>query len=115
MNRLFAMIFVIAGLAISFPPPGNSQEEPDEIEESGPRLSAEEARRILGEELSPGALRQQQVEYYLRRERAAFTVGNAAIRIDTLRRLVSLAEAPDKFSPYLFALWQELWRYGNQT
>ena len=115
MNRLFAMIFVIAGLAMAIPPPAHAQEEPDEIEESGPRLSAEEARRILAEELSPGALRQQQVEYYLRRERAAFTVGNAAIRIDSLRRLVSLTEAPDKFSPYLFALWQELWRYGNQT
>jgi CHAT domain-containing protein len=115
MNRLFAMIFVIAGLAISFPPPAHAQEEPDEIEESGPRLSAEEARRILAEELTPGASRQQQVEYYLRRERAAFTVGNAAIRIDTLRRLVSLTEAPDKLSPYLLGLWGELWRYGNQT
>jgi CHAT domain-containing protein len=115
MNRLFAMIFVIAGLAMALPPPAHAQEEPDEIEESGPRLSAEEARRILAEELAPGASHQQQVEYYLRRERAAFTVGNAAIRIDSLRRLVSLTEAPDKFSPYLFALWQELWRYGNQT
>ena len=115
MNRLFAMIFVIAGLAMALPSPAHAQEEPDEIEESGPRLSAEEARRILAEELAPGASRQQQVEYYLRRERAAFTVGNAAIRIDSLRRLVSLTEAPDKFSPYLFALWQELWRYGNQT
>ena len=30
MNRLFAMIFVIAGLAISFPPPGPLEEEPAE-------------------------------------------------------------------------------------
>jgi CHAT domain-containing protein/tetratricopeptide (TPR) repeat protein len=115
MNRLFAMVFVIAGLTIALPPHAHAQEEPEEIEESGPRLGEAEARRILSEELAPGASRQQQVEYYLRRERAAFTVGDAAIRIDTLRRLVSLTEAPDKFSPYLLSLWQELWRYGNQT
>ena len=57
MNRLFAMIFVIAGLAISFPPPAHAQEEPVEIEESGPRLSAEEARRILRRRNSRQALR----------------------------------------------------------
>ena len=124
MNRLFAMIFVIAGLAISLPPPGHSQEEPeiesrrgglDEIEEIGPRLGEKEARRILAEELAPGASRQQQVEYYLRRERAAFTVGDAAIRLDALRRLVSLTEAPDKLSPYIGSLWREEMRYGNLT
>jgi hypothetical protein len=38
MDRLFAMIFVIVGLTISFPPPVHAQEEPDEIQESGPRL-----------------------------------------------------------------------------
>ena len=115
MNRLFAMIFIIAGLAMALPPPAHAQEEPDEIEESGPRLSAEEARRILAEELAPGASHQQQVEYYQRRERAAFTLGEAAVRIEALRRLVALTEAPDKVPPYLFALWQELFRYGNQT
>ena len=111
MKRLFAIIFVIVGLAIFFPAPGHSQEdhdeieildsglddeEPAEIEEIGPRLSEEEARRILAEELAPGASNQQQVAYLLRRERAAFTVGDAAIRLDALRRLVSLTEAPDK-------------------
>ena len=113
MNRLFAMIFVIACLAISLAPSGHSQEEPDEIEESeeieesGPRLGEGEARRILAEELAPGASRQQQVEYHLRRERAAFTVGDATIRLDALRRLVSLTEAPDKLSPYIGSLWRE--------
>ena len=37
------------------------------------------------------------------------------MRIEALRRLVSLTEAPDKLSPYLRNLWRELWRYGNQT
>ncbi len=115
MNRLFALIFVIAGLAIALPPPGHSQEEPDEIEESGPRLGEEEARRILAEELVPGASRRQQVEHYLRRERAAFTMGDAAIRLDALRRLVSLTEAPDKLSPHIGSLWREEMRYGNLT
>ena len=118
MNRLFVMIFVIAGLAIALPPPGHSQEELDEIEEieeSGPRLGEGEARRILAEELSPGASRQQQVEYYQRRERAAFTMGDAAIRLDALRRLVALTEAPDKLSPYIGSLWREEMRYGNLT
>lgn len=115
MKRLFAMIFVIAGLAMALPPPAHAQEALDEIEETGPRLGEKEARRILAEELSPGASRQQQVEYYLSRERAAFTLGDAAMRIDTLRRLVALTEAPDKLSPYVGYLWRELWRYGNQT
>lgn len=118
MNRLFAMIFVIAGLAIALPPLGLSQEEPDEIEEieeSGPRLGEGEARRILAEEIAPGASRQQQVEYYQLRERAAFTVGDAAIRFDALRRLVALTEAPDKLSPYIGSLWREEMRYGNLT
>ncbi len=118
MNRLFAMIFVIAGLVMSLPPPSHSQEEPDEIdgiEESGPRLSEQEARRILAEQLTPGASRQQQVEYHSRRERAAFTVGAPAIRLHALKRLVSLTETPDKLSPYVGQLWREEWRYGNQT
>jgi len=118
MNRLLAMIVVIAGLAISLPPFGHSQEKPEEIEEieeTGPRLSEEEARRILAEEPAPGASRQQQVEYYLRRERAAFTMGDAAIRLDALRRLVSLTEAPDKLSPHIGSLWREEMRYGNLT
>lgn len=118
MNRLLAMIFVFAGLVISLPPPGHPQEEPDEIEgleESGPRLSGPEARRILAEALAPGASRHQQVEYYSRRERAAFTVGDAVIRLDALRRLVALTETPGKLSPYVGQLWREEWRYGNQT
>jgi CHAT domain-containing protein len=119
MNRLFAIIiFVIASLASALAMPARAQDEADEIEEieeTGPRLSKEEARRILAEELAPGASRQQQVEYYQRRERAAFTLGEAAVRIEALRRLVALTEAPDKLSPYIGYLWRELWRYGNQT
>ena len=42
-------------------------------------------------------------------------MGDAAIRLDALRRLVSLTEAPDKLSPYIRSLWREEWRYGNQT
>jgi CHAT domain-containing protein len=41
MNSLFAMIFVIVGLTISPPSPVHAQEEPDEIQESGPRLSSD--------------------------------------------------------------------------
>jgi hypothetical protein len=119
MNRLFAIIiFVIASLASALAMPARAQDEADEIEEieeTGPRLSKQEARRILAEELAPGASRQQQVEYYQRRERAAFTLGEAAVRIEALRRLVALTEAPDKLSPFIGYLWRELWRYGNQT
>jgi len=115
MNRLFTLIVVIASLAMVLPLPAHAQEEPDEIEEIGPRLSEAEARRILAEELSPSAPHQQQVDYYMRRERAAFTVGNAAVRLDSLRRLVSVTESPEKLSPYVNYLWRESWRHGNQT
>ena len=116
MKRLFAMIAVIAGLALSLPSPARAQEEPpDEIQDSGPRLGEEEARRILAQQLAPNASRPQQVDYYQRRERAAFTLGEAAARIEALRQLVPLTEAPDKLSPYVGYLWRELWRYGSQT
>jgi hypothetical protein len=75
MNRLFAIIiFVIASLASALAMPARAQDgadEIEEIEEIGPRLSKKEARRILAEEIAPGASHQQQVEYYKRRERAA--------------------------------------------
>jgi CHAT domain-containing protein len=115
MNRLAAVVVVMVGLTMTLPLQSHAQGEFDEIEESGPRLSEEEARRILAEEPAPGAARKEQVEYLLRRERAAFTLGLAAIRIDALRRLVSLTGAPDSLSPYVGYLWREEWRYGNQT
>ena len=64
---------------------------------------------------APNASRPQQVDYYQRRERAAFTLGEAAARIEALRRLVALTETPDKPSPYVSYLWRELWRFGSQT
>ncbi|MFO7707257.1 MAG: CHAT domain-containing protein [Desulfobacterales bacterium] len=115
MNHLTAVILLIAGLATAFPQWGLAQEGPDEIEESGPRLSEEEAHRILAEALAPDAPHQKQVEYFKRRERAAFTLGDAAARLDALRRLVTLTEPPDKISPFIAYLWRELWRYGNQS
>ena len=115
MKRMFVSVLLIAGLAVAFPQPTHAQEQLDEIEEIGPRLSEAEARRILAEELPPSAPHQQQVDYYMRRERAAFTVGNAAIRLEALRRLVSVTEAPDKVSPYVNYLWRELRNHGNQT
>ncbi len=114
-NCLFLALLLMASLAMVIPLPAQAQEEPDEIGESGPRLGEEEARRILAEELAPDASHQQQVEYYMRRERAAFTLGDAAVRIDALRRLVQLTGAPDKISPFALRLWRELWSYGNQT
>jgi len=114
-NCLFLTILLLASLAMVIPLPALAQEEPEEIEESGPRLSEAEARRMLAEESSPSAPHQQQVDYYMRRERAAFTMGNAAIRLEALRRLVQLTEAPDKVSPHVNYLWRELRNHGNQT
>jgi tetratricopeptide (TPR) repeat protein len=115
MNFRCAMIFAIAAFVIPIPTIIRAQEEPDEIQESGPRLGEEEARRILAEALPPSATNQQQIAYFQRRERAAFTMGEAMVRIDALRRLVELTATPDKPSPYISYLWRELWRYGNQT
>jgi CHAT domain-containing protein len=115
MDFRCAMIFAIAAFVIPIPTIIRAQEEPDEIQESGPRLGEEEARRILAEALPPSATNQQQIEYFQRRERAAFTMGEAMARIDALRRLVELTATPDKPSPYIAYLWRELWRYGNQT
>ena len=66
------------------------------------RVSARRKRAGSSRRTSrPSAPHQQQVDYYMRRERAAFTVGDAAIRLEALRRLVQLTEAPDKLSPYV--------------
>jgi CHAT domain-containing protein len=115
MNFRCAMVFAIATVLIPTPTIICAQEEPDEIQENGSRLGEEEARRILAEALPSAATNQQRLEYFRRREKAAFTVGEAMIRIDALRRLVELTATPDKPSPYISYLWRELWRYGNQT
>ncbi len=115
MNFRCAMVLAIAIFTMPIPANLHAQEEPDEIQESGPRLGEEEARRILAEVFPPGATKHQQIEYFQLRERAAFTMGEALVRIDALRRLVELTSTPDKPSPYIAYLWRELWRYGNQT
>jgi CHAT domain-containing protein len=115
MNFRCAMILAIAFFAMPIPANLHAQEEPDDIEDSGTRLGEEEARRILAEILPPDATKQQQIQYYQRHERAAYTLGEAAIRIEALRRLVELTGEPGKPSPYQAYLWHELWRYGSQT
>ena len=115
MSFRCALILIIALIAIPIPANLHAQEEPDDIEERGPRLREDEARGILAEVLPPNATKQQQIEHFQRHERAAFTLGEASVRIDALRHLVELTGVPGKPSPYLAYLWKELWRFGNQT
>jgi CHAT domain-containing protein len=83
--------------------------------EAGGRLTEAEAKRILATPLPPGATKAAQIEYYTNRQRASFTVGDSALRIDALRKLVTLTAEPGKVSPFAGYLWRELARYGNQT
>lgn len=116
MRRIVFALLAAAGLAIAVPSSSFAQSDAaDEIEEAGARLSEEEARRILASSLPAGASRQAQIDHYLARQRAAFTLGNSTERIAALRKLVELTDTPERISPHAGFLWRELVRYGNQT
>jgi len=53
---------------------------------------------IIAEELAPNGVRPQQVDYYQRRERAAFTLGEGRGAIEALRRLVALTRPRQAFA-----------------
>lgn len=79
------------------------------------RLSLDDARRILALAPPQGATPEREADYWLERQRAAFTVGDGAARIAALRRLVELTAKPDQASPYIGYLWREIWRNGSQS
>jgi CHAT domain-containing protein len=85
-------------------------------EDAAPRIGAEEARRIMAQPLpSPDLPAAQQGEILVRRQQAAFALGDAPGRIAALERLVALTERKDQPSPWALPLWRELARTGNQT
>ncbi|MBK7658029.1 MAG: CHAT domain-containing protein [Betaproteobacteria bacterium] len=115
MIRVLLALTALA-LALGHPAAARAQEDrADEIEEAGQRLTEAEAKRILATTLPAGATKQAQVDHYIARQRAAFTMGNTAERIAALRKLVELTSEPGKISPWAGYLWRELLRYGNQT
>jgi CHAT domain-containing protein len=82
---------------------------------AGARMTMEEARRVLAEPAPQGVPAAQEAPYWVRRQQAAYTVGDGETRIAALRRLVVLTTAPDKVSPFAGYLWREIQRNGNQT
>jgi CHAT domain-containing protein len=84
-------------------------------EEGAVRMSADEARRALAEPTPQGVSAADETAYWVKRQQAAFAVGDSGVRIDALRHLVVLTTRPDGISPYSGFLWRELQRNGNQT
>ena len=117
MSRILPTLLALAVLALGCPPARAQDDRADEAEDAGTggRLSEAEARRVLATPLPAGATKPAQVDYYASRQRAAFTMGDSATRIDALRRLVALTAEPGKVSPYAGYLWREISRYGNQS
>jgi CHAT domain-containing protein len=79
------------------------------------RMTPQEAIRALAEPAPQGLPPGEEMAYWVRRQQAAFTVGDSRLRIEALRRLVVLTTREDGNSPYDGYLWRELQRYGNQT
>ncbi len=116
MSRFLPALLVVALFALVPATAAWAQDDrADEVEEAGQRLTEAEAKRILATPLAPGATKPAQVEHYVARQRAAFTLGNSTERIAALRKLVELTAEPGKISPYAGYLWRELLRYGNQS
>ena len=84
----------------------------DESAESAPDLAT--ARETLKQTLPPGTSRDEEVRYWLARERAAFVAGANAVRLESLRRLVELHKDTPQVYRYWGSLWREEWRSGNQ-
>jgi CHAT domain-containing protein len=84
-------------------------------EESGPRMSAVDAQKVLAETIAPGASPAEQIEYFRRRERAAFAAGRGDARIAALRKLVELSPTDTARGIWNGFLWREMWRSGNQA
>jgi CHAT domain-containing protein len=80
------------------------------------RLTPEDAAKVLALPAPAAtASRKDQVAFHERRQQAAFTAGDAAARIESLRRLAELTEERDKPSKWTSYLWREMSRNGNQT
>ena len=79
------------------------------------RMPLAEGARIMALTLPENAPKKVQVDYWLLRQRAAFTVGNSGARLEALRKLVELTTEQGKHSPYVGYLFNEEWRSGNQT
>ena len=79
-----------------------------------PGIKIQEAREILTRALAPGATREEELRYWAQRERAAFAVGSANLRLEALRRLVDLDKGTPDAQRYWGYLWREERRSGNQ-
>ena len=103
-------------LCLGLPGPSYAQEENDVDfeDEIGSVPDIGTARATLKQTLSPGASRDEEVRYWLARERAAFAAGAGAIRLESLRRLVELHQGTPQVYRYWGSLWREEWRSGNQ-
>ena len=117
--RLRSLMLAAAVAAVAAWPVGVAAQDEgvdaasDEV--GGARLSLDDARRILAQAPPQGATPEREADYWLERQRAAFTVGDGAARIAALRRLVELTAKPDQASPYIGYLWREIWRNGSQS
>ena len=114
-ERAMRMLLAAAMVAQCIVGHAQDLEESTAVDETVVRLTPAEARSTLEQPLPQGATPQQEIAYLTKRQQAAFTVGDSAVRIAALRRLVELTSGPDRVSPYQGFLWRELWRYGNQT
>lgn len=93
-----------------------AQDESSESDDDGVVTSARlaEARTQLREMLAPGAPREAEIQYLLRRERAAYTAGAGKVRLETLRRLVELHKGGPEVRDFMRNLWREEYLSGNQ-
>lgn len=113
MKRFLALLALMAFLV---PAAGQEMSEEAFDDDSGARLTAVEAQRVLDRPPpAAGAPKQAQVDYWVQRQRAAFAAGRGELRREALRKLVDLTEEPGKPNAYVGFLWREEVRFGNQT
>ncbi|HEX6006076.1 MAG TPA: CHAT domain-containing protein [Burkholderiales bacterium] len=112
MLRIAPVVFCAA---LSFPAVWAQEEADLDLEEPAENVpDIASAGETLKQVLNPGASREEQVRYWLARERAAFAAGASDIRLESLHRLVELHKDTPQVHRYWGSLWREEWRSGNQ-
>jgi len=109
-------MLVFASLALATGPARAGEGDEGVLgEERAVRMSPEEARGVLAEPAPQDVPPEEEKAYWVKRQQAAFALGDSRLRIEALRRLVVLTTRADGNSPYSGYLWRELQRNGNQT